>query len=273
MKASLPPLILLFILLNLFNTSGSSSKVLAKSHKAKTIKVGISVLEPWKYIHNGKFAGAEIDLFNEIARQLRAEVTYIDLPFKRALVFMESGEIDVLFGLLHTDEREKYIFFIQPPYKNKSNKAFYVLRDKERSIQVHEDLYGLTVGVKIGAKYFTEFDEDKGIVKSAVADYHQNIEKLLHGRIDTFICTESQGDYLLQSLVVADKIKKAEYGYSQENPIYFGISRKSWLMRDKANLEKIVEAMVNRGEVDRIFTEFFDRNNLSVPEYKQTAAK
>lgn len=239
-----------------------------KSNEQKMVRVGVSIVEPWKYVENGKLVGAEIDLFDAIAHRLHMQAVYEELPFKRALVYMKNGEIDVLFGLLRTHDRERYIEYIDPPYKKKSNKAFYVVRGGEHIINTHEDLYGLTVGAKIGVRYFHKFDTDTQIKKVEVSTYQQNIEKLLHGRIDVFICTDSQGDYLIQSLGLNSRISKSPYCFTQNNPAYIGISKKSSLLGEKEKMEAVLRTMVKEGEVSRIFDNFFVRNGLQIPDYK-----
>ncbi len=235
---------------------------------AQPIKVGVSIVAPWKFEKDGQLEGAGYEMFQEIVRRLELDVEYIDMPFKRALTYMQSGEIDMMFGLLKSPEREKFIHFIAPPYKLKSNKAFYILKGKNSQINSHSDLYALKVGVKIGVKYFPEFDDDHSIQKYAEADYEKNISKLLLGAIDTFLCTDSHADYLIKALGVEKSIIKAKYGYTKNNPTYIGISKKSRMLESKDEVQKVVAEMVYSGEVDRIFKAYFSRNNLAIPDYK-----
>lgn len=237
-------------------------------HCAQHVSVGISIVEPWKFEKDGKLQGAGYELFQAIASELNLQVKYIILPFKRALELMKSGEIDIMFGLLKTVERQEYIHFVEPPYKLKSNKAFYVLHGGERKITSHEDLYKLRVGVKIGAKYFARFDNDRNIYKDGVSEYDENIKKLLLGVIDTFVCTASQADYLIKELGLGDTITKASYEYKDGNPTYVGISKQSSIMSMKDTITGVVEKMVKNGTVDKTFKAYFKKQNLPLPEYK-----
>lgn len=235
---------------------------------AERARVGISVVEPWKFEKDGTIQGAGIDMLNELSRRLDIEFTYEIIPFKRGLTYMKTGKLDLMIGLLKRPEREAYIHFIHPPYKRKSNKAFYILKGSERILTTYEDLHHLEVGVKLGARYFPRFDRDGSISKQPVSNYRQNIQKLLLGRIDTFICTDSQADYLIHEMGLSDRLAKSTYGYNRENPTYLGISRKSPWMTQREKIENTLAKMVGTGVLDAVFINYFQRNNLPVPQYQ-----
>lgn len=232
------------------------------------LKIGVSVLPPWKIERNGAVEGPEPEILTKIAEKLDLETEFFILPFKRCLRYMKDGNVDIMTGLLKKQEREEYILYIAPPYKKKSNKSFYVLKGKKESITSFEDLYGLKIGKKIGAKFFQAFDEDKRLDVDEIAIPEKNILKLLRQRIDTFIMTDSEADYYLHTMGVQDQIEKASFGYYKENPVYIGISRKSFLMNRKEELSGIVSSMIRSGEMDRIITSFFKRNSIPIPDYK-----
>lgn len=232
------------------------------------IRIGIGVLPPWKYEADGRLQGAEIDMLEVVVKRLGFEVEYVVLPFKRVLFQMESGQLDLMIGLLKRPEREKYIYYIEPPYKTKSNKVFYVLKGNEQKLREYTDLYKLKIGTKIGAKFFPQFDSDPNLDKDEVADYLLNIRKLIKKRIDTFVITDSQGEYLVTSMGLQDELVVAPYSYSKNNPSYFGVARKSPLFAKLAEIAPVISNMIKTGEVNKIFDAYFRRQNLSIPLYK-----
>ena len=217
---------------------------------------------------NGQIEGPEIEIIEAIARKINMVTSCRVLPFKRCLAEMKDGSVDIMTGLLRKQEREDYIFYIDPPYKGKSNKAFYLLRGNEKKLAVYKDLHKLKVGVKRGAKYFPSFDNDSKIDKLEVNSYRQNIKKLLDKRIDTFIITASQGDYLIQNLGYNEEIMKASYGYNKANNVFIGVSRKSGLMDSIEQVETIIREMIETGEFAEIIENYFIRNNLPLPDYR-----
>ena len=234
-----------------------------------TLHVCLNVNPPWKIQDDqGNLEGPEVEIMQAIAKNLGLQIKIETAPFKRCLKYMESGKSDMMPGLLKNAEREVYIEYIDPPYKTKSNKAFYVLKGNADKITKYEDLASLTIGVGIGAKFFPRFDADTTLKKDAVSSYEQNIKKLLRGRIDTFVTTDSFADYLIQQMGVQDEIEKAKYGYFKENPVYIGIAKSSPLFKRKDEIMTKVNDMIVNGEIEQIISNFFVSHNLPIPEYK-----
>lgn len=231
------------------------------------VTVGFSILEPWKMSNNGVPDGAEYEILKVISRKLRRPFEIEIAPFKRCLLDMRYGYFDIMTGLLKKKEREKYIYYIEPPYKTKSNKAFYVLKGREKLISRYEDLYKLKIGTETGNRYFPRFDKDDKISKEQVRDADINVKKLLAGHIDAFIMTDSQGDYLIQTLNVQRRIAKAEFVYSKINPVYIGISKKGKLASRQRMVSNLISEMIKSGEIEKIMNNYFIINDLPIPEY------
>ncbi|GBC60397.1 amino acid ABC transporter substrate-binding pro tein [Desulfonema ishimotonii] len=233
------------------------------------MKIAVSPNPPWKMQdENEQFEGAEIEMFNYLAEKLNFEIQFKIAPFKRCLYYMEKGTADMMVGIFKNPEREIYIEYVEPPYKSRSDKSFYVLKGKKEMIRTYEDLYDLKIGMKNGVKYFPRFDADTKVKKDTVNENSLNIGKILTGRIDTFVVTSDFGDYMLRQAGATDKIEKAEFGYSKRNPVYIGISKKSPWMNRVGEVKSAVREMIESGTLDRIFADFFEKHNLPVPEYK-----
>jgi len=234
----------------------------------KKLRVGVSPLPPWKMEIEGKLEGPEIEILKAIGKKLNMEVSFQVIPFKRALHSMKKGDLDIMSGLLKRSEREKYIHFIEPPYKTKSNKVFYIAKERSVKILKYHDLYNHTIGIKLGVHYFPQFDLDTKLKKEAVADNIQNLHKLVLGHIDTTIITDSEGDYLIKKLGYEGKVKKVKFGYYKKNFVYFGVSKTSTLSSRLKEIELIIQKMTESGEIDKIITDYFKKHNLPVPQYK-----
>ena len=130
------------------------------------------------------------------------------------------------------------------------------------------DLYQIRVGVKRRVKYFPRFDEDTKIKKEAVTDVIQNIEKLALGRIDAFINSETQGDYLVAISGFQDKFEKVQVikGYDRA---HFGISKRSKFISQAADFEKVLTQMIEEGKVDAIKRHFMSQIVVRKPIKKQ----
>lgn len=191
-----------------------------------------------------------------------------EVPFARRLIQLKNGDIDLLCGLLKKEDREKYGYFLTPPYKLKSNKYFFVRKGEGHRLQKYEDLYSLQVGVRIGSKYFSRFDKDSKLDKFSAASDEGRFKMLVSNRVDAVIHTDVYGLYLLHNLRLQDKVEIAPYKYIKHNPVYMVISRKSKLFERKDDLEKVFQIMVKSGEIDQIIHAYFQNKDLPVPEYK-----
>lgn len=232
----------------------------------KTIKVCFTNHPPWQMIIDEKFDGPEVEMFKAIGEKLKMNVVFTEIPFKRSLYFLKEGDFDIIAGLFKTSKRSSYIKYVSPPYKQKSNKAFYLLKNNKTRISKFEDLYPLKIGTQTGWKYFPRFDRDGKLKKHSVGIIKQNILMLIRGRIDVMIGTDSAVDYQLNVMGFQNKIRKSKYGFYNINPVYIGISRKSHL--NKKKYISVISDMVKSRETDKIINRFFVSKSLPVPDYK-----
>lgn len=206
-----------------------------------------------------------IDVLNAVARRLDVKLELIRVPFKRALLMMKNGKLDIMAGLLRKPEREKYIFYIQPPYKKRSDTVFFVLRGKADTIMKYEDLYPLKIGSTIGAVYFPRFDGDTLLNKEPVPDGETSFRKLLAQRIHTVVSSEGDGIDVMEKMGIASRIETAHFRFSREKHVYIGISMASRVQERIPGIEKTITSMIEHGEILQVFKDYYNRKNLPLP--------
>jgi len=206
---------------------------------------------------NDKADGIYIAIMEELLRPLGAVPKFHVVPFKRALALLADGQADAMIGLFRTPEREKYMHFLNPPYRTNSYKAFYVAKGRGAEIKTYNDLYKLqAIGVGSGAKFFSPFDEDTKLKKDEAPNGLIGLKKLVRGRLDAVLLTEESGDYLLANFQLQDKVEKAQFKHSEVAPSYICLSKKSpWLARAKELSARITQ-MVNTGRMEEIRQEY-----------------
>lgn len=239
-----------------------ASMLLLSSHYAawaEDVVIPINHYPPWKIVEEGRIDGINVKLTRTLLQQIDLNARFIVRPWKRELKMMEKGSADLMSGLLKTPEREKYMIFLEPPYKKKSIKSFFVRKGESGRIREYADLTGLLIGTTLGTRYFKKFDEDSTLTKDMVKDTGVNLKKLLNHRVDTFITTETVGDYLIARQGLQSLVEKAEYKYSAPLPVYFAVSRKSSLAARVPELSSVLKKMIESGEVDKIINEFIGR--------------
>jgi polar amino acid transport system substrate-binding protein len=214
---------------------------------------------PWIIIEPTSISGINIEILNEVAKRLNLQLTLKECPWKRCLHMMEYGEADIMSSLLKRAERKVYMVYIEPPYKTRSTKAFYLPKGKGHLIQKYEDLYHLKVGVTRGVKYFPPFDNDPKINKiEAVADINL-LRMLAANRLSAIVSTESQADYLILYEGFQGKFEKAPFKYDKSVPVHLAISKKSRYVKQLPNFNKIMKQMVSEGKIDMTIKNFYDK--------------
>lgn len=223
----------------------------------EVLRVAFNELPPYKLLEpGGRAGGIDSEFLRLVARRMGYELEFINMPFIRAMHMLKAGDADVMTGVLRRADRESFLHFVEPPYRLYSNKAFYLLKGNGGMIQSYDDLYGLTIGVARGVKYFPTFDHDPRIKKDDVAEMKLNYNKLLHHRFEAFISTEDTGDYWLRELGLEDRIEKAPYVYRKVQPVHIVVSRNSPLADRLDELGAVVRELLNAGEYERIRREF-----------------
>lgn len=86
----------------------------------ETLIVGTSPdFPPFEFMENGEMVGFEIDLINEIAKQLGKKITFVTMPFEALLPALQLGKIHLIAaGLTATAERAAHVIFSSPYIDN-----------------------------------------------------------------------------------------------------------------------------------------------------------
>ncbi|WP_147819598.1 substrate-binding periplasmic protein [Salidesulfovibrio onnuriiensis] len=230
----------------------------ALAAEPEVIRVQFSVMAPWKEGKAGNEHGIDIEFLRLLAQRMNLRIEFVHVPFARGLVCLEEGSIDLMPCVLHREDREMCMHFIQPPYHQFSPKAFYVLKDGGPAINSYTDLYGLRIGTVIGARYFSRFDEDIRLNKDAVRNSELNFKKLLDGRIDAMVLSETHGDRQLEHLDYAHRITKARYKYQRTNHVHMVLSRQSPLAERLDEFNMHMAALVREGAREKIKKKYTD---------------
>jgi len=222
---------------------------------AKSLRVAIETWAPFVYFENDKPKGLTIDIFNNLAKELNVDVEFLKIPWPRALRMLENGEIDAMGNLSYSQEREKYIQYIQPSfYKLETN--FYTLQGNENLISSYNDLYNHTILTAKGYLYFPKFDNDvkvnKEVILDRIEENSQIIEEeimlkmLLAKRVKVIISSNAIMDFIIESGSFKNLVKKASYTPNHIDLIYIGISKQSSFIKDIDDINEAMEKILSK---------------------------
>ncbi len=223
----------------------------------RELVVAFSEAEPWKILEsNHKYGGIDMEILQRLADANGLSLQVKAAPLARCLEMIKSGDADIITNLLRTREREQSIRFLEAPYQTHSTKVFYLRAGDPRQVAIYEQLYGLDIGVKRGARYGARFDEDSKLQKQDVASHVLNFKKLAVGRLDLVISTESEGDYLIKEYGWQGQFKKAALRFDLPTNVYFGLSKRSSLLSLAPTLESQLQQLIRDGEVERVIARY-----------------
>ncbi|WDP87788.1 MAG: transporter substrate-binding domain-containing protein [Desulfobacter sp.] len=211
--------------------------------------------------------GVNAKILTTIAASIDADIIFKYAPFKRRLIMMKNGDIDMSCGLLKNNERAEYIHYILPPYKNRSDTIFFVKKGQAGRIKTYEDLAGLKIGVIRGARFFEQFDTDQTSNKDYCEQTTTNFRKLIFNRVDTVISNEAAGIDIIHRLGISNQVEMSNFRFSKEKHVYIGISKKSHLMDKIHLLEPRIKEMINTQKISQIITRHYRELGVPVPAF------
>jgi polar amino acid transport system substrate-binding protein len=191
---------------------------------SEKLRVGMVDWPPAKIVENGRFGGTDVLMLEELAERVGIVLEYVECPWRRCVVMMKAGDLDLLSSIAKSPEREHYMQFIEPPYRSGYGISFYT---RGTDLKRYEDLQGLTIGLIRGSAYFDRFDHDRNLAKFAVTREEQLIEMLYRGRLDVVVGIGRNLDYLIQRRELSKIVRKTSLVVPTVAPTYIAISRKS----------------------------------------------
>ncbi|MEI0563298.1 basic amino acid ABC transporter substrate-binding protein [Brachyspira pulli] len=157
-------IIFIMIISSMIIVSCNNSKTsdASSSNTDKPIYVGIDVdFPPFGYLDNGKIAGFDYDIMNEVAKLSGLNVEFTHMQFNGLLPALQAKKIDVIIASMTvTEDRKQFVNFSEPYYV--SSQVMLVHKDDD-SIKTFDDLNGKNIGVVIGTTGDTIMTEKEGV--------------------------------------------------------------------------------------------------------------
>ena len=232
---------------------------------SQEIRQVVFVSDPWPPYTIGEQqepaqGGISIDLCKAIFSRLDLKFTSQLLPWKRALIHLQSGEADLTFPLVITKERNTYLAFTDIVMNDKS-RAWYLAERMGGPIEWEkiDELQPYTIGLVSNYIHDETFLEaiERGILKTEPClSYEEGIKKLLYSRMDILLGNET----VIYSLIKAHPEWKGKIKYSStfvsQHSYRIGISKKSPLMAFLPEINRLIREMKTDGTIDHILTSY-----------------
>lgn len=220
---------------------------------ADTIIIGTNAeFPPFEYLEQGKIAGFDIDLMNEISKIIGKKIEFKNMAFDSLLIAMQAGKINcIISGMTATDERRQHVNFSEPYFISKQA----VLVPENSNIKNFDDLKGKKIGVVIG---YTGEMVVKDMYKdtSEIISYEatgQAVMAVSAGKVDAVVLDmEPAKKYAANNagLAVLDTAL-AEEEYS------IALPKESTALLDEIN--KALNTLKENGTYDKIYSKYFNK--------------
>lgn len=246
------PLLLLLSLLLVMTINVSANEDI------KPIRiVTLQDFKPFIWCDDDVANGIDVDIITELFTRVNRPFTIECLPWKRAMLYIQTGNADALFSAYKTPERENFATFLHLPNHTSIFNAF-IRHDSPLIYQKIQDFYGKKIAISSGFSVNPEFDLAKSEGKFIISESKSieiGIRMLLLGRVDIYINGKTAVLSKALEMGVSDKILTMAKPMHKPKPAYLIIS-KSANIENKNRLIGALDVSLNQmwqeGFIDHI---------------------
>ena len=236
------------------------------SYGACNLSVRVTEYPP-QYHQNsvGEWQGLAVEMTRALFQQANCEITFVDVPWKRALFLLERGGIDLLLNMTVTAPREKYVHFIGPMLDE--TQVLTVAKNSHFKIDKLDDIKLLSkrIGIDRAVFYGPEFAEKMNTDfyfsdKFEYADNKSNMAKLSAGRVLGIMSNQYTAAYRIRHVLAKGRFKLHPF-YFNQTFVYFGFSKKSVSKEMLARFQRAYDVINMNGVFLEIQTKYQQLNH------------
>lgn len=224
-------------------SSASESKEDSKTTGGKLIMATEPGFAPYEYMSGNDVVGIDVDIANEVAKELGMELEIQTMDFDGALLAVQQGKVDfAAAGISVTPERQEVMDFSIEYAKSKQ--VIVVLKGANR-VKTVDDLGGDT---KIAVQMSTVADfyvtDDLKKEPSRYTKYVQAAEDLKNDKVDCIVMDELPAKEMVKG---NDNLEILD-GEVFTDKYAFAFKKGNTELEDKVN--KVLQKLIDNGKVD-----------------------
>ncbi len=230
-----------------------STPVLAE----RMLKVRVTEAPPQYMQQDGRWAGRAVELMEALLQEAGCVANYTEMPWKRAMLELEQGTVDVMMNVGYNETRAKHFHFISP-HANETT-VLVVRKDSDFDIQSLDDFKRLPdkVGYETGTirdRNFTQkFNQDTEFREVFVDSVHATLTDMVRlGRLSGALDLAENAKYALKTDPEYAKAVKVHPFRVSSLPTFFAFSKRSVSPELLLRLHKANIRVIARGEYDAI---------------------
>ncbi|WP_430415427.1 substrate-binding periplasmic protein [Marinobacter adhaerens] len=218
--------------------------------------------DPWAPYTLGEIdsvpeGGIAVELFKELGERLDVDFQLRLLPWKRCLLWAETGDYDGVMLLTRNDERAAYLTFTDSVHEDKNLVWHQADRRFDHSFENFADFKGVRIGVTAGFNYGEKFNqavEEFDLVVEEAPNILSNLRRLDLGRIDVFLVNKPAAEFsMVEFPDLRERLTYAN-GPFEALPFYIGLSKASPVIFELERFNQAIAHMRDEGTLERIFS-------------------
>lgn len=223
------------------------------------IKLATQEYPPYIVQDGNSAKGLTVDIVKEVFSRMKRNISLEFYPWARALAVLESGQVDGLFTIKRTPERESTMLFPNESLISQDY-VFFVLKNSKITFdgdlsKLNEVSIGVVDKTSYGGKFDTAAKNGEFKKLDPASNNEMTFKKLLAGRVDAVICSRLVGIEFLEQLGGLDKVKVA--GPPVETLVsYLVFSRKRDNTQLAAAFDKAISSMKKDGTMAKILGKY-----------------
>lgn len=223
----------------------------ASAEKTEIVIATSTGYPPYYYQTDREISGICVDIIDSVAARLGIKIVYKQYPWKRMLLSAEKGDVDAVFPLFKTVERERYLLFGDLILAYEEVNFFVDKNSPLKTFENIDEVFNTPIGVVDGYSYGTYFDSRKDIKKVVTqGDYHL-MKMFQYNRFQVGIGNRYVVMYNSAKLGIEENVSFLEPPLSRE-PLYLAFSKKSKKTHLYNNFNRELKALLESGEYEQI---------------------
>ncbi|WP_163835289.1 substrate-binding periplasmic protein [Spartinivicinus ruber] len=239
----------------------------ASTHTAaKELKLALGMVDyPPYYFQDDQdtIRGISAETAQKLAKQLNHKIIFKRYPFGRVVLYLQTGEADMVCQFFNTPDRAKAVIYTGVPHAFESAWMFI---KKGSNINYQNNLQELSnyrFGGVIGYSFGKAYDTANYLNKQNAVSEQEQIKMLLAGRFDIALGTKPTIIYHAKRMQVLDQIEFLTPTLA-DSPVYMAFSR----ARDDAYelAAKFTEALVEYKKTDE-YRQLLKKYHFEYPKF------
>lgn len=241
--------------------ASAASPILDFPCQRTVVSRSASNMPPYTYFNEQQqLVGYRVEFIQQLFTRLNCELEILtDSPWKRSLILLGNGEIDVLMNASKSAEREGYAWF-SAPYEDEKVAVFVAAAQREQlKIKQFADIatHGYSVGIIRGNYYGPQFsallaqpDFSKHVVEAI--DKSSLYQFVLRGRVQMYLDYFPNGLLALRDEKLDQQIVRYPLTPVTIGQVHFMLSRRSVSEKFVRQLDQELAKMLQDGSVRKL---------------------